>query len=49
MCGKMVKNFVLWHVIPCNMIRIYQRFVGSCCLHPQGMTRWRLQVRPKRQ
>lgn len=33
------KMAVLWVVPPCSLIKIYQRFEGSCCPHHQGSDR----------
>jgi hypothetical protein len=30
------KMTVFWVVAPCNLVEIYKRFKGPCCLHHQG-------------
>jgi hypothetical protein len=30
------KMAVFWVVAPCNLVEVYQRFRGPCCLHHQG-------------
>lgn len=32
------KNNVVWNVMPCNDVEIYQYFKGTYCLHLQGPT-----------
>jgi hypothetical protein len=31
-----MKMAVFWVVAPCNLVQVYQRFGGACCLHHQG-------------
>jgi hypothetical protein len=31
-----MKKNVVWNVAPCNLVEVYRRFGGTCCLHPQG-------------
>jgi hypothetical protein len=31
-----MKMTVLWVLAPCNLVEIYRRFRGACCLHHQG-------------
>jgi hypothetical protein len=33
---KRRKISVFWVVAPCNLVEVYQRFGGSCCLHHPG-------------
>jgi hypothetical protein len=28
-------EYVFWDVAPCNVVEIYRRFRGTCCLHHQ--------------
>jgi hypothetical protein len=28
---------VFWLVAPCNLVEVYQRFRGPCCLHNQAL------------
>jgi hypothetical protein len=37
---------VFWVVAPCSLIEVYQRFRGTCCLHPQGDDRLQFVVCP---
>jgi hypothetical protein len=31
-----LKINVFWNVILCNLVDVYQRFGGTCCLHLKG-------------
>jgi hypothetical protein len=31
-----MKIAVFWVVAPCNLVEVYRRFRGACCLHHQG-------------
>jgi hypothetical protein len=31
-----MKMAVFWVVVPCRLVGVYRRFIGSCCLHHQG-------------
>jgi hypothetical protein len=31
-----MKMAVFWVVVPCGLVKVYQRFGGICCLHHQG-------------
>jgi hypothetical protein len=45
-----MKRAVLWVVVPCSLVEVYQRFEGSCCLHHQGNHRPHYTVlQPRRQ
>jgi hypothetical protein len=33
-----MKMAVFWVVAPCSLVKVHQRFRGSCCLHHQGET-----------
>jgi hypothetical protein len=32
-----LKMTVFWDVAPCNLVEVYRRFRGACCLHQQGV------------
>jgi hypothetical protein len=32
-----MKMTVFWDAAPCNLVEVYRRFRGACCLHHQGL------------
>jgi hypothetical protein len=34
--SQKLNSAVFWVVAPCNLVEVYRRFRGACCLHHQG-------------